>query len=603
MLSKYTNLFFPVCSLTVSILIFILFFGKKKLKNDETKIYGKLVSFGLAESTLYTFICLIAHFWLRDDTIKHFVLLNKLLYIIYILWFTTLFYYLINLYKIKSREMIHKTLAVVDLILISLISFLNVEIYYDATTGMSNSSGAASNILFLGVSLYVFAMAICTIINYRKSLNKSKYIPFFVLFGMMVITLIVRWLDPLFSIYTNVLSFVLLVMYFTIENPDIKMVDELVKNRKIIERSSEEKSIFLFKMSQEIKEPVKRISDEINIYKNDNPNKKEIDTIIGNIDGNNNKIKYMINDVIGISPNDNRNLKILENTYNIYSLISEIEIRTKKMLTKEIDLNFSCDSNIPTELYGDSIKLKQVLISIINNSLNNTTTGYIHIDISSITKYDICRLVISIKDSGKGIDLMTLNEILDSDIEISDKEYSQLDKLDIDLKIISKIIKSLNGTMYISSEINKGTEVLITLDQYIKENNEDEKNNIIENYIRTRTNNRKALIVDDDEKELRIIRKKLEKLGYEVSSSLFAEESIERVKKGEKFELIIIDDEMTLMNGLPLLKELKKLENESRKIILLEQDKQFIGHHYIKEGFNDYIDKSRLLEELEKKCV
>ena len=599
MLSKYTNLFFPVCSLAVSILIFVLFFCKKKLENDETKIYGKLVSLGLAESSLYTFICLIAHFWLREDTIKYFVLLNKSLYIIYILWFTTLFYYLINLYKVKSKELIHKTLAVIDLILIGLISFLDVEIYYDATTGMSNSSGAASNILFFGASLYVFAMAICTLITYKKSINKSKYIPFFVLFGMMIITLIVRWVDPLFSIYTNVLSFVLLVMYFTIENPDIKMVDELVKNRKIIERTSEEKSIFLFKMSQELKEPVKNISDEIKIYKNDNPSKKEIDTIIGNIDGNNNKIKYMINDVIGISPNDNRNLRILENTYNIYSLVSEVEIRTKKLLKKDINLNFSCDSNIPTELYGDSIKLKQVLTSIINNSLNNTTEGYIHIDISSITKYDICRLVISIKDSGKGIDLMTLNEILDSDIEVSNAEYTQLDKLDIDLKIISKIIKSLNGTIYISSEVGKGTEVIITLDQYIKENN---KNNIIENYIRTRTNNRKALIVDDDEKELRIIRKKLEKLGYEVSSSLYAEDSIERIKQGEIFELILIDDEMNLMNGLPLLKKIKELGNNSKKMILLNQDKQFIGHHYIKEGFNDYIDKSKLLEELEKKC-
>lgn len=200
------------------------------------------------------------------------------------------------------------------------------------------------------------------------------------------------------------------------------------------------------------------------------------------------------------------------------------------------------------------------------------------------------------------MDLMILNEILDYDVEVSDKEYTQLDKMDIDLKIVSKIIKSINGTMYISSEIDKGTEVLITLDQYIKESENNKRNDLVEHYVRTRTNNRKALIVNDDEKEIRVIRKKLEEIGYDVSSSMFAVDSIERIKNGEKFELILIDDEMSLMNGLPLLKELKKLKDKSKKIVLLNSNKQFIGHHYIKEGFNDYIDKSKLEEELERKC-
>lgn len=602
MLSKYTNLFFPVCSLAISMLLFILFFGKKKIKNEETKTYSKLVLLGLAESSLYTFICLIAHFWLRDDTIKYFVLLNKLLYIIYILWFTTIFYYIINLYKVKSKELIHKILAVVNLLLIGLISSLNVEIYYDATTGMSNSSGPSSDVLFIGASLYVLAMTVCTILNYRKSLNKNKYIPFFVLLGMMLITLIIRYIDPLFSIYTNVLSFVLLVMYFTIENPDVKMVDELVKNRKIIERSSEEKSVFLFKLSQELKEPVKNINEEVNIYKNNKPTKKETDTIIENIDGNNNKIKYLITDVIGINANDNKNLRIMEDTYNIYSLISEIDIRSKKMLEKDLDLNFTCDSSIPTELYGDSIKLKQILMSIIINSLKNTENGFIHIDISSITKYDICRLMISIKDSGKGMDLVTINEILDQDIEVSDKEYARLDKMEVNLKVVYKIIKSLNGTMYIKSELNKGTEVIITLDQYIKENTETKQKNMIDNYIRKRTKTKKVLIVIDNEKELRKIRKQLEEIGYDVYSSIFAEDSIIRIKNQEKFDLILIDDEMPIMNGLTLLKELNELGNNSKKIVLLEKGKSFIGNHYIKEGFDNYIDKNNLLEELESKC-
>lgn len=312
-------------------------------------------------------------------------------------------------------------------------------------------------------------------------------------------------------------------------------------------------------------------------------------------------MNYLITDVLGINANDNMNIKILENTYNIYSLINEIEVRTRKLVKSEIDFNFDCASNIPKELYGDSLKLKQVLISVIINSIENTSSGYIHVDIDSITKYDLCRLVISVKDSGSGIDLLTINEILDQDIEISDKEYLKLDELDVDLKIAYKIIKLLNGTMYIKSEKCKGTEVIITLNQYIKEDDEIKNNALIESYIQKRTNSVKVLIVNDDVKELKKLRTKLEEFGYETYTSLFGEDAINRIKYNEKYDLILIDDDMKLISGISLLKELNKLGNESTKIILLERDKISIGHHYIEDGFDDYIDKTKLNDEIGKK--
>ena len=151
-------------------------------------------------------------------------------------------------------------------------------------------------------------------------------------------------------------------------------------------------------------------------------------------------------------------------------------------------------------------------MSILINSIKNTKKGYIHLDISSVTKYDICRLVISIKDSGSGIDLMTVNRILDQDSELTDSDYKKINSLDVNLTLVSKIIKMLNGTMYIQSEINKGTEVLITLDQYIKEESNKDSITIIDNYIKSRENKQKVLVVDDEEKELKLIKNKLEKI-------------------------------------------------------------------------------------------
>lgn len=155
--------------------------------------------------------------------------------------------------------------------------------------------------------------------------------------------------------------------------------------------------------------------------------------------------------------------------------------------------------------------------------------------------------------------------------------------------------------MYIKSEIGKGTEVIITLNQYIKEDDEIKNNVLIESYVQKRTNSMKVLIVNDDIKELKKIRTKLEEFGYETYTSLFGEDAINRIKNNEKYDLILIDDDMKLMSGISLLKELNKLGNESTKIILLERDKVSIGHHYIEDGFDDYIDKTKLNDEIDKK--
>ena len=82
---------------------------------------------------------------------------------------------------------------------------------------------------------------------------------------------------------------------------------------------------------------------------------------------------------------------------------------------------------------------------------------------------------------------------------------------------------------------------------------------------------------------------------------MFGQDAIDRIKNKEKYDVILIDDEMPLMNGINVLDELVKLKNKSKKIVLLEKDKLFIAEHYVKDGFNDYIDKTNLVKELDKK--
>ena len=233
-------------------------------------------------------------------------------------------------------------------------------------------------------------------------------------------------------------------------------------------------------------------------------------------------------------------------------------------------------------------------MSVIINAIKNTKEGYVHVDVSSFTKYDVCRLVITVEDSGCGMDIVKINNILEQDLEITEKEYLKIQRLDVDLPLSYKIIKSLGGTMYIKSDINKGTELIITLDQYIA----NYLNNKNSEYL---INIKRVFLVDDNDSEIRKIKTSLEHKGYDVSVSMYGEDCIEKISNREYYDIILINDEMSIMNGIEIVDKLNALNNQSKKIVLLNKDKLFIADHYLEDGFDDFIDKTNLLEELNNK--
>jgi len=460
------------------------------------------------------------------------------------------------------------------------------------------SQGLLISVTYIVSSICILIMTVSGILNIRN-FNK-KYIPLWLFIFLGTVAMVIQYLRPELFLIVPFETFVTAIMYFTIENPDVKMLNELIENRKIIERSSEEKSIFLFKMSQGIKEPSKNIEKEITRYEEGKNTKEKVDNIIQNIDRENGKINYLLNDVMGLTSFDGSKIKKVEGSYNIYSLLEDIKIRAKGYKKNDIDYTFTTVENIPKELIGDRVAIKQVLMSLIINAFNNTSKGYVHVDVNSITKYDICRLVITIEDSGSGIEINKINEILNQEEELTNEEYLKIDKIDIDLPLSYKIIKSLGGTMYIRSEVGKGTSITITLDQYIIEDEDEKRSKRIEEYIKDKNSLGKILLVDDNEKEISKIKKYLNKKGYDVSLVMYGEEVIKRIKDKEKYDYIMIDDELETMSGISLLKELNKEKDKSKKIVILDKDKLFISDHYIEDGFNDYIDRENLIKELDR---
>jgi len=593
---------FTIMSFIFCLILIVVYFTKERINYVENKIYSFIVltSFLSCLVEIISF-CMVQSGVNATDPSYEFII--KSLFTCFMAWiyFFTL-YTVVTGRKLRGvfdeKKLSIKRMSLLFFLIVAIVLFLPIKIL--ETNGLLLPVGLSVNIIYTVAAACIIIMIISLIIN-RKHLSNKKYIPLYLVilfFGAIVLT---QKIFPELLIVNTGFSLVAFCMYFTIENPDMKLVEELIENRKIIERAGEEKSVFLFKMSQGLREPVNNIDKQVNLYKLGQLKKQDLDLMIQTIDRNNQKINYLINNVLGISSFDNSNIKKIENTYNIYSLLEDIKKRGQTHIKNKLDYNFSVVKNIPKELHGDSIKLKQVLMSVLINAIKNTTEGFVSVEVNSFTKYDTCRLVITIEDSGKGIDIITINDIMDQELELTEKDRMKMEKLDVDLPLAYKIIKSLGGTMHIKSGEIQGTEVTITLDQHIVINEEIALNSKVDSYIRTRKNTKKVLIVDDDEEEIRKIKHALERKNYDVVISMFGQDAIDRIKNKEKYDIILIDDEMPLMNGINVVEEINKVKNKSKEIVLLNPDKLFIAKHYLKDGFDDYIDKSQLIEEINRK--
>lgn len=590
MLSRYTNLYFPICSFVVSLLIFILFFSKQKEKNKETNIYSKLVIVGLCESSLYTFICLIAHFYFNDENLLLFEILNKVLYSIYIIWFSLLSIYITDLYlennKVRRKgNLLYSIFICVDIILITLICLLRVDIFYDPLTGLSNSYGPSANILFFGIVLYLIYMSVMVMLDLAKYKN-IKYIPYYLLIILMIITMVIRVVDPLFSIYSNVLSLTLLVMYFTIENPDIKLARELNVAKTIAESSRDETISTLNNMSIELKEymdEVKKINDKYN--------SKEENKLINFISSFTDKVS----DLIALGKINSENYILSEQPYEIYNTIDEIRHIIKiDERNKKLNFDFEVDDNISKVLYGDKDKIKQIVLYFSRYLASKIKKENINVKIHKVSAGSLCKLKLTFL-----IYSPEVNELISISNRTKERWFKK-ENDDIDYEIIESLLKKVDGEIAIKKE-KEHTEITISIIQRImKEYNTNDKETDEKNIFPFDAKGKKIIIADTNQSRIDNLVDILKPYNVDISIC----RSIMEVHKDltrHQYYLVLIDDMMP--KEYEDMTEEERIKSCSTKcfqkfndvsvpvVIMVTKNKKRLEKKYLEYDFDDYLIK------------
>ena len=581
-----STIFFTISSLLYSSLLMIAYFSKDRIKTPENKIYSRLIIINFIGIILEIFCTIFAGY--AKENIIFYTILNKLFLIGLIVWGAVFGSYVFLISSVKKNEeelkkyMKNVLRLYITLIIIIAVLVAVLPVYFNYRNNyVMYSYGPAVNVVYSGIFITIFLTIICLIKNFKNIISK-KYLPIYAyLFVGTIITFIQKMMPELLLAITMD-TFITVIMYFTIENPDKKLLQEIHASKKMADEANEEKSMLIYNMMGEIKD----IAKDINISSNnilDSNNIEENKYYAREIISSNNKLYNMSDKIYNIDKIELNKIKTVKTKYNIKLLLKEIvSIYKTKIEAKNIEFRINIDNNLPVSLYGDSINLKKALSTIIDSSYNNTKEGFIELSVNTIIKHDVCRLIIKIEDSSIGI------------------KTEKIEKVNTEGNIYNtkKLIAALGGTLLLTSRYNEGAIVTIILDQKINITNKKEKKDYTK-YL----DNKKILLVDDNESSLKLINKILTKYHIKVETTNLGKKALDKIRKGSKYDLILLDEEMPYMNGEEVLKKLKEIKGFNTKVLLLTKNNNIeYTEEYKENNFDDYIlkpiDKNTLIEKI-----
>lgn len=584
-----TYLIIICLSLIYSIVLNVVYFRKNHLQTQETKYYSILIVFNLF-ALIFELICGILGHTLPDSSVI------SMMFTKVFMTYLTVFSCFISLYinmicfndKPKFFNIVKYSLLSILVVGILFILYLPISTYNGYATGQSVDFVFAIGTVFITLGLI-------PIFTRYKYVNLKKTIPFILFMLGNVIVAIIQKYNPEITITTSVECLVMFVMYFTIENPDVKMIEELTKARSLSEQSANEKNEFLSVVTDDIQEKLNRVEKIYDDMCKLNPSEemqKDLDDLKVIIDN----ARVKIRNSIDVSQMDSMYLNTINTKYNIRLLLNSIYSMTKASVSDKVDYRLVINDKIPEELYGDSIKLKQVINTLLSNSIRFTNSGYIELRANCIIKNDVCRLIISVEDSGKGINIYKQNEILSNHDDLTKEEINKIDDKDLNLKMVRKIINIIGGAFSIDTNKGNGTIVTIYVDQKIADDKSNYEKKIAE-YSDKLLKLKKVALISSDLNDIKVIKSICKKKEYEFEYYDMTKKCLDDVRADKHFDIIVIDENMDKIDAKSFLSKVKEVKSFDGKVFIITNNKDLKS----KKEMLDLGFKSILIRPLNKK--
>ncbi len=313
----------------------------------------------------------------------------------------------------------------------------------------------------------------------------------------------------------------------------------------------------------------------------------------------------IINTVLDISKIQSNKMEIIETEYKPLEIFEKVEKQLKnKLFEKNILLKTNYESNIPYILFGDSDKLEQIVANLLKNAINNTDKDEIKFNVNCSNEKNISNLIISVEYNGVGIKEEDIDKIFNKLELLNNEKITTLEDTNLDLIITKCLVDIIGGKISIESKYGQYLKFTVQVSQQIKMQSTPLITEItkLEESIKPKTydfSSKKILVVDDNKINLKVAMHLLRPYEIECTGVESGFECLEKIKSGEKFDLIFMDDLMPEMSGIETLKELKNIEGFSTPVIVLTANSISNNKEkYLKAGFKDYLPKPIVKEEL-----